>query len=143
MEQFSLIPVKYYYLSLAKIGTFDSYRLSEMEYGGMLIFYGITPGYYLNLLWKGCGNCLPEIVALAKRNERSAFSIVNNILKEATDFRLQNRPHLGNKIYASFILKDHAKERRIMSLELLNLDPYWDLLSEKAREKVVKKSRRS
>lgn len=123
------MPIKVFYLSFFRVGTFLSYRLPDMEYGGMLIFYGILPAYYFNLTDKDCGEFIPEIESLAKQNKRDVFSIINHILKETTKNKLQTHPHLGNMKYFSLIIKDYAQEDRIMPLEIFNIDPYWTKLS--------------
>jgi hypothetical protein len=129
MNKRSLIPIKVFYLAFGKIGTFSSYRLPEMDHGGILIFYGILPGYYFNFLDKDCGECIPEILSLAKKYKRSAFSIIDHVLKLTTNYKLQIHPHLGNIKYFSFILKDYAQNDKTMILENFDLDSYWNMLS--------------
>jgi hypothetical protein len=142
MKEVSLTPLKILYLSFPVIDIFTSYKLPDSEYGGTLIFYGITPGFYFNFFYEECGQCIPEVIERAKGKERDLFSVVNNILRSTTDFRLQTNPHLGNRRGYSFILREYVNETKVMSLELLNLDIYWSLLNREDKKRIIRRSKR-
>lgn len=142
MRDVYLVPMKVFYISFGAMAFFRSYRLPEASYGDELIYYGILPGYYFNIFDKECGNCIPEVMQLAKNNNRNVYSFINQVIKKTSNSRLQIYPHLGNTKKLFFIVTVYWKEGRLMPLEKFNLDSCWSKLTADEIADLLRKSHR-
>ena len=117
-----------------------SVYLGDQDHGGFLNFRKEAPTYYFNFHSKECGTSLPEINGIIRKHHNvQASRFVENILvKAGSDLRFS--PQHGPKKHWSFVCQVFNDKSKMINVEYLDIDPFWEKIHESDISGLIKKS---
>lgn len=133
-----LLKAKYLHISFKRFEKIELYVRPElMDMGETFIYEGINPSKVFNFYEEvECGNDIDEIEYYIDKYKLEPFRFIQNILKMNSSLTLE--PSASGLLICLKV----TDEVKTFDLGWLNIDEYWEKLTENDIKKIVRKTKK-